>query len=42
MNVPLEKLELVRLLLDTKLENISQTPYSGIEKPEPLKHDFSG
>jgi len=24
------------------LENIMQTPYSGLGKPEPLKHDLSG
>ena len=24
------------------LQNIRQTPYSGIGKPEPLKHDLSG
>ena len=28
--------------IERLLENICQTPYSGIGKPEPLKHELSG
>ena len=30
----------IQLRIERLLENICQTPFSGIGKPEPLKHDF--
>ena len=32
----------IQLRIERLLKTICQTPYSGIGKPEPLKHDFAG
>jgi len=34
--------ETVRKRIQNLIENIAQTPFSGIGKPEPLKHSLSG
>jgi toxin YoeB len=37
-----EKDKKVFARIDQLIQSISRTPFSGIGKPEPLKHEFSG